>query len=142
MWEQAFEIIKIAQGSFAAILRMQLRKNPNQYMIGKLMPLKPKSGKGSRQPGHTSIEDATIEVRALSAMTQSPGFVEVRSAMVLKGSLPSQFRKAYEDWEKTLPEDKVEELGCPLDYPKEQLWLFVRGNSGLQITGSDMHRLR
>ncbi len=124
-WLDTFDIKKIAQGSYAAILRMQVKDKPNLYTIWKLMPLKPSKGKGSRQEGQTLIQDAATEAKALAAMSQSPGFVEFRSAQVLRGSLPLELCSTYEEWERTLPEEILEESKTRMDFPDEQLWLFI-----------------
>lgn len=136
-WARDFKITKIAQGSYAAILRMQSRKDPREYVIGKLMPLKPSTGRGSRAEGQTTIEDAATEVKALTAMSLSPGFVQFREAFVLTGSLSKEFCKAYEDWEKTLPEEELEDARTEIDYPENQLWLFIE----MTDAGTDLETL-
>ena len=130
-WATNLSITKVAQGSYASILRLALPKEPFTYTIWKLMPLKPRHGKGSRMEGATCIDDAIAELRLLEAMSKTPGFVEFRSAMVLKGAVP----KELEDVEKLWRNEEhnrsqlsgEEEDACEeeREYGPEQLWLFV-----------------
>ena len=92
------------------------------------MPLKPKTGKGSRAVDQTSIEDAATEVKALDAMSEIPGFVGFSEAWVLKGALPSMFKQQYEDWARTHPEDGF------TGYSKKQLWCFIEmSDAGIDL---------
>ena len=127
-WEKEFKLTKIGQGSFATVLKMELRSAPGQYSVWKLMPLKPSTGIGSR-PRHnqTLIKDAATEVKMLYAMSDIDGFVQFRSAHVVQGCVPEQIRKAHEPWSKTLrPEDIWYETDMGTEYPsKLQLWLLM-----------------
>ena len=89
------------------------------------MPLKSKTGRGSRQVGATFIDDAIAELKLLEAMSKSPGFVEFRSARVLRGIMPDGLRAAHDEWESELKESEKENLGERTEYGQEQLWLFV-----------------
>ena len=130
LWSQNYRITKIAQGGFAAIFRLQLRADTSKYVIAKLMPLKPKTGKGSRIASHTTIQDAATEVKALDAMSEIPGFVGFSEAWVLKGSLPSLFKKEYRNWARTHPEDDS------MNYSKDQLWCFIE----MSDAGTDLEQ--
>ena len=115
-----FNITKIAQGSFGVVYRMEMTTRPEVYTIWKLMAIKPRKGKGSRAPDQTTIENATAEVKALAFMQEIHGFVDFRSAQVLRGLLPQPLVKFNEEWEAKHCGD-TGEMGSSSD----QLWLFV-----------------
>lgn len=119
-WGKTLNITKIAQGSYATILRTQKKDDPNVYTIAKLIPLRRQKGKGSRRKDHTSIEDAAAEMKALSAMNLINGFVDFRSAHVLVGMLPPLLIDIQKQWEQTHPDDEAD-----LDHDEDQLWLLV-----------------
>lgn len=127
-WEKGFSLTKIGQGSYATVLKMELRSIPGRYSVWKLMPLKPSTGIGSR-PRHnqTLIKDAATEVRMLYAMSDIDGFVQFRSAYVVQGHVPEQIRKAHEPWAKTLrPDDTWYGTDLRAEFPsKFQLWLLM-----------------
>lgn len=133
-WATDLSITKVAQGSYASILRLALPEEPFTYTIWKLMPLKPRHGKGSRMEGATCIEDAIAELRLLEAMSKTPGFVEFRSAMVLKGAVPKDLQEVERLWHdeeynrvqlSERKEDACEDGEEEREYGPEQLWLFV-----------------
>lgn len=131
-WEQNLTITKIAQGSYATILRMQMKDKPNVYTVWKLIPLKNKSGKGCRAPDQTFIEDAAAEIKALALMAEIEGFVEFRSARVLRGSMPRLLQNLNTDWEIGHPDEQTE-----IKYSKEQKWLLVE----MSDAGTDLETL-
>ena len=131
LWAKNYNITKIAQGGYAAIFRLQLRSDTSKYVIAKLMPLKPKTGKGSRTADHTSIQDAATEVKALDAMSEVPGFVGFSEAWVLKGVLPSLFKRECQNWARTHPEDG---FAC---YSRDQLWCFIE----MSDAGTDLEQV-
>ena len=130
-WATKLSITKVAQGSYASILRLALPKEPFTYTIWKLMPLKPRHGKGSRMEGATCFDDAIAELRLLEAMSKTPGFVEFRSAMVLEGAVPEELKDVEKLWRNEEQNrsqlDGEEEDACEeeREYGPEQLWLFV-----------------
>ena len=131
-WATNLSITKVAQGSYASILRLALPKEPFTYTIWKLMPLKPRHGKGSRMEGATCIDDAIAELRLLEAMSKTPGFVEFRSAMVLNGAVPKELKEVEKLW-RNEEHNRSQLSGKEADaceeeereYGPEQLWLFV-----------------
>ena len=127
-WEKEFEISKIGQGSFATVFKMESKSAPGYYSVWKLMPLKPSSGVGSRPRNcQTLIKDAATEVQMLYAMSDIDGFVQFRSAHVVKGTVPDQICKAHESWTETLStEDPWYGTKMENDYPSpNQLWLLM-----------------
>ena len=127
-WEKTVKLTKIGQGSFATVLKMELKNGPGEYSVWKLMPLKPSTGTGSRpRNDQTLIKDAATEVRMLYAMSDIDGFVQFRSAHVVEGLVPEQIRKAHESWAKNLRSDDIW-YGTDMraEYPsKNQLWLLM-----------------
>ena len=127
-WEKTVKLTRIGQGSFATVLKMELKNGPGEYSVWKLMPLKPSTGIGSRpRNDQTLIKDAATEVRMLYAMSDIDGFVQFRSAHVVEGLVPEQIRNAHESWAKNLKSDDIW-YGTDMraEYPsKNQLWLLM-----------------
>lgn len=131
-WTLHCHVIKIAEGSFGSVFRLSDKEGLQEPTIGKLMPLRPKSGKGSRKPGYTHIADAVSEIRLLETMSQVPGFVEFRSAEVLIGELPKPFKQEYRSYKAKCKGNK--ESFCDLRYPDDQTWVFIEmGNAGTEL---------
>lgn len=127
-WEKEVKLSKIGQGSFATVLKMELKHGSDQYSVWKLMPLKPSKGSGSRPSNNqTLIKDAATEVKMLYAMSEIDGFVQFRSAHVVKGSVSDQISKAHEAWARNQkPEDIWYGTNMSAEYPsKNQLWLLM-----------------
>ena len=127
-WKKEVRLSKLGQGSFATVLKMELKKKPGHYSVWKLMPLKPSTGSGSRPSQiQTLIKDAATEVRMLHAMSEIEGFVQFRSAHVVIGSVPDLINQAHESWvEKLDPRDAWYGTHMSADYPsKTQLWLLM-----------------
>lgn len=127
-WEKEVNLSKVGQGSYATVLKMELKIASGQYSVWKLMPLKPSKGSGSRPYQiQTVIKDAATEVKMLFAMSDIDGFVQFRSAHVVKGPVPDQINKAHELWAKNLdPRDTW--YGTHLStesWSKNQLWLLM-----------------
>ena len=127
-----FNVSKVAQGSYASVLRMALTSSSAVYTVWKLMPLKPKKGKGARRIDQTLIEDAAAEVKALACMQEIHGFVEFRSAQVVRGSLPQRLVDINNDWQKGHPDDPAD-----VEYIKDQLWLLIE----MSDAGTDLETL-
>jgi len=125
-----FKVTKVAQGSFAGVYRMELITSPSLYTVWKLIPIKPKKGRGSRSRNNqTLIQDAAAEVKALAVMQQIPGFVDFRSAQVLQGPLPAFFDKLDYDWYCDHSDD-----ASSISYKPNQLWLLIE----MSDAGSDL----
>lgn len=127
-WEKEVHLTKIGQGSFATVFKMELKIKPGEYSVWKLMPLKPSKGSGSRPRHHqTLVNDAATEVKMLFAMNHMDGFVQFRSAYVVRGTVPDQIGRAHESWAKTLdPSDTWYKTVMNTEYPsKDQLWLLM-----------------
>ena len=125
-WSKKVKLTKIGQGSFATVLRMELKSQPGQYSIWKLMPLKPSKGSGSRPiDNQTLIKDAATEVKMLFTMSDIDGFVQFRSAHVVKGSLPDQIEKAQVKWLKGLDRNDTSNETSMSSGSKDQVWLLM-----------------
>ena len=127
-----FTVKKVAQGSYASVLRMTMTTSVALYTVWKVMPIKPKKGRGSRRPNQTLIEDAAAEVKALACMQEVDGFVDFRSAQVVRGSVPEKFRSINSEWTETHPDDSDD-----FKYPEDQLWLLIE----MTDAGTDLETL-
>lgn len=131
-WQEVFTITKIAQGSFGSILRTQMKSDPSNFTVCKLMPIKYGEGMESDGSLRTNIKDAAAEVRVLDRMSESPGFVQFRSAHVLEGELPGFLVDMSNEWDKDHPKDKT-----PPDHRGSQLWLLIE----MSDAGTDLATL-
>ena len=139
-WEKQFTLSTIGQGSYASVFKMELKCDPGQYSVWKMMPLKPSKGRGSRPPrDQTLIKDAATEVQMLVAMSDIDGFVQFRSAHVVKGSVPDQIGGAHKVWAKTLtPKNTWYRKLMKIEFPsKDQLWLLME----MTDAGQDLESL-
>lgn len=131
-WTLHCNITKIAEGSFGSVFRMSDKEDLQEATIGKLIPLRPKTGKGSRNTGFTYPTDAVNEIRLLETMSQVPGFVEFRGAEVLVGALPRCLKQEYLTYKATCKSKKGS--FCETVYPKNQMWLFIEmGDAGTEL---------
>ena len=131
-WTLHCDVTKIAEGSFGSAFKLSDKEGLQEPTIGKLMPLRPKSGKGSRKPGYTHITDAVSEIRLLETMSQVPGFVEFRSAEVLIGDLPKALKQEYRSYKTRCKGNKGS--FCDLRYSNDQTWVFIEmGNAGTEL---------
>ena len=127
-------IEKVAEGSYASILRMQLKTDPDEYSIWKMMPIKPKNAEGPMYIDQTIIEDAIAEVRTSSRMSEVPGFVEVRTkgVRVLQGIIPPVLQRVFAAWEEA---NQLE--ASSYGYSEDQYWLLVE----MSDAGTDLEVL-
>lgn len=131
-WKLHCHVTKIAEGSFGSVFKLSDKEGLQEPTIGKLMPLRPKSGKGSRKPGYTHITDAVSEIRLMETMSQVPGFVEFRSAEVLIGELPKPLKQEYRAYKARCKSNKGS--FCEVQYPDNQAWVFIEmGDAGTEL---------
>lgn len=131
-WTTHCHVIKIAEGSFGSVFRLSDKEGLQKATIGKLMPLRPKSGKGSRKAGFSRISDAASEIRLLETMSHVPGFVEFRSAEVLIGALPKVLKREYCMYKTRCI--SIKRSICEVSYPENQMWVFIEmGNAGIEL---------
>jgi serine/threonine-protein kinase haspin len=118
-----FDIEKIAEGSYASILRIILKVDPTHFSICKLMPIKPNDAKGPKYDSRTFLDDAVAEVKILSLMRDVPGFVILREngARVLQGIIPPVLQKLLNAWEEANPNETP--ISC--EYSEEQYWVLL-----------------
>ena len=131
-WMLHCNVTKIAEGSFGSVFRLSDKEGVQEATIGKLMPLRPKTGKGSRKAEFIQIIDVVGEVRLLETMSEVPGFVEFRSAEILIGALPKSLKQEYLTYKARCKTKKGS--FCETVYPKNQMWVFVEmGDAGTEL---------
>ncbi|MCJ1390473.1 hypothetical protein MMC18_003332 [Xylographa bjoerkii] len=111
---------KIGEGSFGEVYRAS---NSGETVIMKIIPLNARKGQGSRT--FTSIEAAANEVQLLEKMQRIPGFVELRGACVLQGSMPTQLIKEWNDYKAHGRTVESRDPNKKNVYRKNQLWLLL-----------------
>ncbi|KAL8793735.1 MAG: hypothetical protein Q9195_003676 [Heterodermia aff. obscurata] len=136
--DKLLDIEMIGDGSYANVFKLSFKKNPQDYSIAKLIPLRPKRGPGSRSPGLTTVENAASELRVMSELSGVTGFTDFKRAMLLRGQLPWSFRKACREFGQRRKIKRTStDSGQPsprVAYPKQQLWLFVEmGDAGIEL---------
>lgn len=113
---------------------MSDKKNFQSKTIGKLMPLKARSGVGSRRASNTAIETAASEVKLLELMSDVPGFVAFRDAEVLIGALPRALRGEYRAYTGKKNGSNCESSGAETWFPNHQAWLFIEmDDAGVEL---------
>ena len=132
-WTRNCSVTKIAEGSFGSILRLQNKTEPTQFTIGKLMPLRPKKGPGSKTTSFTRVQDAASEAEMLITMSNYQGFAEFRKAEVLHGQLPPSLRVEY----KRFDVKHASELKSTAKFGDNQLWLFLE----MSYAGMDLEEV-
>ncbi|MCJ1465163.1 hypothetical protein MMC07_003779 [Pseudocyphellaria aurata] len=133
-WITSCTFKKIAEGSYGSVFRMTDKKDPRQESIGKLMPLKSRSGVGSRKASYTAIMDATGEVKLLGLMSDVPGFVEFKEAQVLIGALPRALRDEYHTYAAKKNGDGWGTSRAETWFPSHQAWLFIEmADAGVEL---------
>lgn len=134
-WSLHCNVNKIAEGSYGSVFRLSDKGGLEAATIGKLMPLKPRSGRGSKNAGYTQVADAASEIKLLETMSHVPGFVEFRNAEVLVGELPKPLKKEYRTWHaRRKANNRSTELTCRTTYPESQAWVFIEmGDAGTEL---------
>ena len=132
------DIEMIGDGSYAIVFKLSFKRNPQDYSIAKLIPLRPERGPGSRSPALTTVENAASELRVMAKLNGVTGFTDFRRAMLLRGQLPWSFRNACGAFAQRRKEKRTsKDTGRPnprVVYPKQQLWLFVEmGDAGIEL---------
>lgn len=133
-WTSVCTISKMAEGSYGSVFRMRDKKKSQLETIGKLMPLKAKSGVGSRRASNTTIEAAASEVKLLELMSTVPGFVVFRAAEVLIGALPRALQDEYRAFTAKENGSNCGGSGAETWFPSHQAWLFIEmDNAGVEL---------
>lgn len=135
-WTSFCDIVKIAEGTYGSVFRLSDRSGSHRATIGKLMPLRAKSGVGSKKATNTSVADAASEIKLLELMNDVPGFVVFRGAEVLIGSLPKALRTEYAAFQKReMSRNDAEYFSiAETSFPRHQAWLFIEmDNAGMEL---------
>lgn len=135
-WTSFCDIVKIAEGTYGSVFRLSDKSGSHRATIGKLMPLRAKSGVGSKKATNTSMADAASEIQLLELMNDVPGFVVFRGAEVLIGSLPKALRAEYAAFQKREMSRNDAECFSIAEtcFPRHQAWLFIEmDNAGMEL---------
>ena len=127
-WTRLCTVTKIGDGTYSNVYRMESKTDPSNLIVGKLIPLRPKSGKGSRTAHFTPPSQALDEVRMMESLAHVEGFAELRSTKILEGSMPKDLQTLSQAWDE---EQHLKGRNCQDEAPKtynfidSQLWLFM-----------------
>lgn len=139
-WEESTKgtltILKIGDGSYADVYKFAERKNPRQYVIGKLIPIRPEK---QTWDDMTTIEDAMTEIRLLDSVTEIPGFVEYRGAHVLYGPLPATITRPTNKFNEARKKETATSQNRTgrSTFPDDQVWLLLE----MSDAGQDLDTL-
>jgi serine/threonine-protein kinase haspin len=136
-----FTITKVAEGSFGEVFKLdkpdplssssalfppppphkqQTSTTTKTDSIFKLIPLRPKSSKTTKQ---TSLESLLREIQLLKLLDPIPGFARFRDLTVLQGPYPTPFYTAHFDHKARRPGESQNQ--APSKYPAQQLWAMI-----------------
>ena len=136
-----FDVAKIGDGSYADVFKVtpKAKSSETPLVISKLIPLRPMfKPRGLKWKDMSTVEDALSEIRLLDAMTEIPGFVEFRSAKVLRGCMPEPLKDActaYYEARRYLVNSEVTKPR--IHYRADQLWLVIE----MSDAGADLDTL-
>ncbi|KAI4128042.1 MAG: hypothetical protein LQ338_002933 [Usnochroma carphineum] len=134
VWTSQCNFIKIAQGSYGAVFRIESKAEPGTFTIGKLIPLQAKSGFGSETEEFTSPWDAYNEMLLLTTLDELPGFVQFRKAEILQGVLPAALEVVSAAFDTTKDPDDISTWWTGACSNTLQLWLFVEmSDAGIDL---------
>ncbi|KAL9598046.1 MAG: hypothetical protein Q9219_004740 [cf. Caloplaca sp. 3 TL-2023] len=124
VWTTHCKFVKVAQGSYGGVFRIESKARPHTFTIGKLIPLRARVGPGSRTAEYTTVKAASNEVTFLSSLDELPGFVQFRKAEVLQGRLPTALEEASEEFDARQDEGEISRQWVTACGNSAQLWLF------------------
>ncbi|KAI4089588.1 MAG: hypothetical protein LQ344_005303 [Seirophora lacunosa] len=124
VWTSHCNFIKIAQGTYGAVFRIESKAEPGTFTIGKLMPLQAPSGFGSKTKDFTAPVAGHNEVLLLSRLDELPGFVQFRKAETLIGVLPAALQTASAEFD-AAHEDDITTWWTRACSNSAQPWLFL-----------------
>ncbi|KAL8833870.1 MAG: hypothetical protein Q9170_004047 [Blastenia crenularia] len=125
VWSSHCTFDKIAQGSYGAVFRIESKRYPGTFTIGKLIPLQARIGLGSRTKVFTSVQAAANEVTFLESLTEIPGFVDFRKAEVVQGRLPVALELISAEFDAAQEEGVIPSRWMTACSNASQLWLFM-----------------
>ncbi|KAL8970954.1 MAG: hypothetical protein Q9197_003533 [Variospora fuerteventurae] len=124
VWTSHCNFIKIAQGTYGAVFRIESKAEPGTFTIGKLMPLRAPSGFGSKTKEFTAPGAGRNEVLLLSRLDELPGFVQFRKAEILQGAVPAVLQAASAEFDAAHGDD-ITTWWSRACSNATQLWLFL-----------------
>lgn len=151
-----FTITKIAEASYGEVYWLSLLPSirntstisHTDESVLKVIALKPPpppsppthqltAKEAETQAAQSSIPSVANEVRLLRHMSPVPGFTNFRDAKVLRGRLPSQFVKAWKDYNRDVKESLFPDPGRKGSCGEGQLWAVVE----MEDAGGDVEGL-
>lgn len=136
--ESAFDVVKIAEGSYGEVYKLRLRKDVckremsksrlaklRSYGEGvfKIVPLRAQHGLGSKK--FTRVDEIAAEVKLLKLLDPIPGFARFREVHVVQGRFPESFQKAWNIYKQTKDDCMNPNPANKRAYPDNQLWAIL-----------------
>ncbi|KAL8696471.1 MAG: hypothetical protein Q9201_007641 [Fulgogasparrea decipioides] len=123
-WTSLCDFVKIAQGTYGAVFRIESKAKRGTFTIGKVIPLQACTGFGSKTKEFTAIEAAANEVSFLATLDEVHGFVEFRKAEILQGEVQESLIAASTAFDK-IHQDDISNCWKKACKHSTQLWLFL-----------------
>ena len=148
--DEHLHITKIAEASYGEVYRLsprdrQLRLSKAADSVVKVIALKPPADVETRRTkaqekrinNMSAAEDVAGEGHLLQRMSDVPGFANFRECRVFQGQTPTQFVKAWRDFNRNVKKSQFPDPGRRGSYEDAQLWAVLE----MEDAGRDLENL-
>lgn len=139
--ESAFDVVKIAEGSYGEVFKLRLRDDAEPRRaklraygegVFKVVPLRAQQGAGSKK--FTRIDEIVAEVKLLKLMDPIPGFARFREVHVVQGRFPESFQRAWIVYKQTKDDCMNPNPANKRAYADNQLWAILEmDDAGIEL---------
>ncbi|KAL1971621.1 hypothetical protein VTN31DRAFT_2242 [Thermomyces dupontii] len=139
--ESAFDVVKIAEGSYGEVFKLRLRDDAEPRRaklraygegVFKVVPLRAQQGAGSKR--FTRIDEIVAEVKLLKLMDPIPGFARFREVHVVQGRFPESFQRAWIVYKQTKDDCMNPNPANKRAYADNQLWAILEmDDAGIEL---------
>ena len=145
--KSAFDVIKLAEGSYGEVFKLRIRDDVCRQPVSKsklakllsygegvfkIVPLRAQQGAGSKK--FTTVDEITAEVKLLKLMDPIPGFARFREVHVVQGRFPDAFQTAWMTYKRTQDDCFNPNPASKTAYPDSQLWAILEmDDAGMEL---------
>jgi serine/threonine-protein kinase haspin len=145
--ENAFDTVKIAEGSYGEVYKLRLREDVCKREMSKsrlaklraygegvfkIVPLRAQHGPGSKK--FTRVDEIVAEVKLLKLLDPIPGFARFREVHVVQGRFPESFQKAWMTYKQTQSDSMNPNPANKRAYTDNQLWAILEmDDAGVEL---------